>query len=49
MPKWQMLKAAGGSERRGSREEEPNAYQTPVGCWVRPRVQAVCMCRAPAS
>jgi type I restriction enzyme M protein len=28
MPKWQMLKAAGGSERRGSREEDPNAYQS---------------------
>jgi type I restriction enzyme M protein len=28
MPKWQTLKAAGGSERRGSREEDPNAYQS---------------------
>jgi type I restriction enzyme M protein len=28
MPRWQELKAAGGSERRGSREEEPNAYQS---------------------
>jgi type I restriction enzyme M protein len=28
MPKWQQLKAAGGSERRGSREEDPNAYQS---------------------
>ena len=27
-PHWQMLKAAGGSERRGSREEDPNAYQS---------------------
>jgi type I restriction enzyme M protein len=28
MPQWQKLKAAGGSERRGSREEDPNAYQS---------------------
>ncbi|WP_197210979.1 type I restriction-modification system subunit M N-terminal domain-containing protein [Synechococcus sp. CBW1004] len=28
MPRWQELKAAGGSERRGSREEDPNAYQS---------------------
>ena len=28
MPQWQELKAAGGSERRGSREEDPNAYQS---------------------
>ena len=28
MPQWQALKAAGGSERRGSREEDPNAYQS---------------------
>jgi type I restriction-modification system DNA methylase subunit len=27
-PHWQKLKAAGGSERRGSREEDPNAYQS---------------------
>jgi type I restriction enzyme M protein len=27
-PHWQQLKAAGGSERRGSREEDPNAYQS---------------------
>ncbi|MFW6731432.1 MAG: type I restriction-modification system subunit M [Synechococcus sp.] len=27
-PQWQTLKAAGGSERRGSREEDPNAYQS---------------------
>ena len=25
---WQQLKEAGGSERRGSREEDPNAYQS---------------------
>jgi len=25
---WQQLKDAGGSERRGSREEDPNAYQS---------------------
>ena len=28
MPQWQALKAAGGSERRGSREEDANAYQS---------------------
>ena len=28
MPQWQKLKAAGGSERRGSREEDPIAYQS---------------------
>ncbi|MFN7227994.1 MAG: N-6 DNA methylase, partial [Synechococcaceae cyanobacterium] len=28
MPRWNELKAAGGSERRGSREEDPNAYQS---------------------
>jgi|694.fasta_scaffold07563_32 type I restriction enzyme M protein len=28
LPQWQKLKAAGGSERRGSREEDPNAYQS---------------------
>ena len=28
MLQWQKLKAAGGSERRGSREEDPNAYQS---------------------
>ena len=28
MLQWQELKAAGGSERRGSREEDPNAYQS---------------------
>lgn len=28
MPQWQKLKAVGGSERRGSREEDPNAYQS---------------------
>jgi len=28
MPQWQKLKAAGGSERRGSRENDPNAYQS---------------------
>ncbi|MEB3184374.1 MAG: type I restriction-modification system subunit M N-terminal domain-containing protein, partial [Cyanobacteriota bacterium] len=28
MPRWQELKAAGGSERRGSREDDPNAYQS---------------------
>lgn len=27
-PQWQTLKATGGSERRGSREEDPNAYQS---------------------
>ena len=26
LPHWHKLKAAGGSERRGSREEDPNAY-----------------------
>jgi type I restriction enzyme M protein len=28
MPRWQELKAVGGSERRPSREEDPNAYQS---------------------
>ena len=28
MPQWQKLKAAGGSERRGSREEDPIAFQS---------------------
>ena len=28
MPRWRELKEAGGSERRGSREEDPNAYQS---------------------
>ncbi len=28
MPKWQQLQAAGGSERRGTRQEDPNAYQS---------------------
>lgn len=28
MPHWQKLKAAGGSERRGSREEDPRAYES---------------------
>ena len=28
MPRWQELKAAGGSERRGIREEDPNGYQS---------------------
>jgi type I restriction enzyme M protein len=28
MPRWRELKAAGGSERRGSREDDPNAYQS---------------------
>jgi type I restriction enzyme M protein len=28
MPHWQTLKAAGGSERRGSREEDPKAYES---------------------
>jgi len=28
MPRWNELKAAGGSERRGSSEEDPNAYQS---------------------
>ena len=48
MPRWQELKAAGGSERRGSREDDPNAYQSegrlylpPVpatrSCWICPR------------
>lgn len=48
-PHWQKLKAAGGSERRGSREEDPNAYQSegllylppaPAtrNCWSCPRV-----------
>jgi hypothetical protein len=26
MPRWQQLKDAAGSERRGSREEDPNAH-----------------------
>ena len=30
MPRWQELKAAGGSERRGSREDDPNAYQSEI-------------------
>jgi type I restriction enzyme M protein len=28
MPLWQTLAAAGGSERRPSRQEDPNAYQS---------------------
>ena len=28
MPRWNALKEAGGSERRPSREEDPNAYQS---------------------
>ncbi len=28
MPRWRALKEAGGSERRGTREEDPNAYQS---------------------
>jgi hypothetical protein len=28
MPRWNELKAAGGSERRGSREDDPNVYQS---------------------
>jgi hypothetical protein len=28
MPRWRELKEAGGSERRGSREDDPNAYQS---------------------
>ena len=27
MPRWRELKEAGGRERRGSREDDPNAYQ----------------------
>ena len=28
LPRWQQLKAAGGSELRGSRENDPNFYQS---------------------
>ena len=28
MPRWRELKAAGGRERRGSREDDPNSYQS---------------------
>jgi type I restriction enzyme M protein len=28
MPSWHQLKEAGGRERRGSREEDPNSYQS---------------------
>ena len=49
MPRWRELKEAGGSERRGSREDDPNAYQSegllylpPVpatrSCWICPRL-----------